>query len=199
MHISKYYLFIIVSVIVGQLMSCSCEKKKSKQPEFEPWEAPEVVDTIVDIPRKDVSDTVHISDAVYQFHFVLHKIDSLPTVKSFSGLEFHDNGVELTVRSDSSHLFHKEFTKQSFKSLVPEKDYKKMSLTDFNYFNAKRDDRSKFHFLATISDPEDTDGYGYYIDVQISKSGEVNLVKAKEEDITTMPMDYSDEEGEDDV
>lgn len=194
MHIRRYCLLSVVSVIVCQLMSCSCEKKKAEEPEFEPWEAPEVVDTIVDMPRKDVSDTVRISDAVYRFHFVLHKIDSLPTVKSFSGLEFHDNGVKLTVRSDSSNLFHKDFTKQSFKSLLPEKDYKKMSLTDFNYFNAKRDDRSKFHFLATISDPEDTDGYGYYIDVQISKSGDVHLEKAKEEDITTMPMDYSDEE-----
>lgn len=194
MRIRKSYLIIIISVIAGQLMSCSCEKKKAKTPEFEPWEAPEVVDTIVDMPRKDVSDTIRISDAVYRFHFIMHKIDSLPTVKSFSGLEFHDNGVELTVHSDSSKLFHKEFTKKSFKSLVPEKDYKKMTLTDFNYFNAKRDDRSKFHFLATISDPEDTDGYGYHIDVQISKSGDVHLEKAKEEDITTMPMDYSEEE-----
>lgn len=194
MRINRYCLLIVVSVIVCQLMSCSCEKKKAKTPDFEPWEAPEVVDTIVDMPRKDVSDTIRISDAVYRFHFIMHKIDSLPTVKSFSGLEFHDNGVELTVRSDSSKLFHKEFTKKSFKSLVPEKDYKKMTLTDFNYFNAKRDDRSKFHFLVTISDPEDTDGYGYHIDVQISKSGDVHLEKAKEEDITTMPMDYSEEE-----
>ena len=194
MRINRYCLLIVVSVIVCQLMSCSCEKKKAKTPDFEPWEAPEVVDTIVDMPRKDVSDTIRISDAVYRFHFIMHKIDSLPTVKSFSGLEFHDNGVELTVRSDSSKLFHKEFTKKSFKSVVPEKDYKKMTLTDFNYFNAKRDDRSKFHFLATISDPEDTDGYGYHIDVQISKSGDVHLEKAKEEDITTMPMDYSEEE-----
>ena len=194
MRINRYCLLIVVSVIVCQLMSCSCEKKKAKTPDFEPWEAPEVVDTIVDMPRKDVSDTIRISDAVYRFHFIMHKIDSLPTVKSFSGLEFHDNGVELTVRSDSSKLFHKEFTKKSFKSLVPEKDYKKMTLTDFNYFNAKRDDHSKFHFLATISDPEDTDGYGYHIDVQISKSGDVHLEKAKEEDITTMPMDYSEEE-----
>ena len=195
MRINRYCLLIVVCVIVCQLISCSCEKKKAKTPEFEPWEAPEVVDTIVDMPRKDVSDTVRVSDdAVYKFHFIMHKIDSLPTVKSFSGLEFHDNGVELTVRSDSSKLFQKEFTKKSFKSLVPDKDYKKMTLTDFNYFNAKRDDRSKFHFLATISDPEDTDGYGYHIDVQISKSGEVHLEKAKEEDITTMPMDYSEDE-----
>ena len=105
MRINRYCLLIVVSVIVCQLMSCSCEKKKAKTPDFEPWEAPEVVDTIVDMPRKDVSDTIRISDAVYRFHFIMHKIDSLPTVKSFSGLEFHDNGVELTVRSDSSKLF----------------------------------------------------------------------------------------------
>ena len=70
MHIRRYCLLSVVSVIVCQLMSCSCEKKKAEEPEFEPWEAPEVVDTIVDMPSKDVSDTVRISDAVYRFHFV---------------------------------------------------------------------------------------------------------------------------------
>ena len=185
----------IALLLLLQLSSCSCEDTKKDNIEETTWDVPEVPDTIVDLPRKEVHDTVSLNQTLYHYEYDFHPVDSLPTVMSFSGLEYHDNEVDLTIRNDSSKIFRKKFTKSTFKEIVPSKDLKKMSLTNFNYFSAKREGQSKFHFLATISDPEESDEYGYFIDVQISKSGDLHIEKAQEQDITTMPLNY-EEEGE---
>lgn len=189
-HIS-FLFFILVSLM--EMTSCSCEEKKTTDDEVATWDVPEVVDTIVDLPRVEVEDTIRLKGNLYRYEYIFHAVDSLPTVKSFSGLEFHDNSVDLTIRTDSSKIFHKEFTKNSFKEFVPSKELKKMTLTNFNYFSAKRDDQSRFHFLATITDPEESDEYGYFLDVQISKSGDLHIEKAQEQDITTMPLNFEEE------
>lgn len=193
MRIKQFFTLLLTALLSIHLFSCSCKDNKKDETEANEWDIPEVIDTIVDLPRTVVHDTISLKKTVYHYEYDFHAVDSLPTVMSFSGLEYHDNGVELTLHSDSSKIFHKSFTKQSFKDFVPSKDLKKMSLTNFNYFSAKRNDPSKFHFLATISDPEESEAYGYYIDVQISKSGDLHLEKAQEKDITTMPLNYDEE------
>ncbi len=189
------YLFITFILMAG-ISSCSCNDKKKPDEEPVTWDVPEVADTIVDLPRVKVNDTISLKGTLYHYKYDFHAVDSLPTVQSFSGLEYHDNSVSLTVRSDSTEIFRKNFTKASFKEFVPSKELKKMTLTSFNYFSAKRDDTSRFHFLAKISDPEESDEYGYFIDVQISKSGDLHIEKAQEQDITTMPLNYEEEEAE---
>lgn len=195
MRTNSILFSLIATLLILQLSSCSCKDSKKDDQEEATWDVPEVADTIVDLPRIEVEDTVSLKKTLYHYEYEFHPVDSLPTVLSFSGLEYHDNGVDLTIRNDSSDLFHKKFTKNSFKDIVPSQDLKKMSLTNFNYFSAKREDQSRFHFLARISDPEESDEYGYFIDVQISKSGELHIEKAQEKDITTMPLNY-EEEGE---
>ena len=197
MRTYKYIiLFVTTLLFLIQFSSCSCNDKRKQDEEVETWDVPEVADTIVDLPHIEVNDTIRLNGTLFHYKYDFHPVDTLPTIKSFSELEYHDNGVDLTLRTDSSEIFHKKFTKNTFKELVPSKDLKKMSLTNFNYFSAKRDDESKFHFLVKISDPEESDEYGYFIDVQISKSGDLHMEKALEQDITTMPLNYEEEPGE---
>ena len=196
MRTNSILFSFIALLLLLQLSSCSCEDTQKENIEETTWDVPEVADTIVDLPSKDVQDTVSLNGKVYHYEFDFHPVDSLPTVKSFSGLEYHDNEVALTISNDSSEVFQKKFTKSTFKEIVPAKDLKKMSLTNFNYFSAKREGQTKFHFLATITDPEESDEYGYFIDVQISKSGDLHIEKAQEQDLTTMPLNYEEEEGE---
>ena len=193
MNIYKSLSFLLFTLFSTFLFSCSCNEQKNKSEEIDSWETPIDIDTIIDLPQIKVTDTVTIKNTLYNFNYNFHAVDSLPIVLCFNGMRYHDNEVELSVYNDSSLVFKKNFRKNMFKDLIPEKDLKKMSLTNFNYFLAKREDHSKFHFLAIISDPEEGDNnYGYFIDIQIDDSGNIHMEKAKESDITTMPYDYDE-------
>ena len=50
--------------------------------------------------------------------------------------------------------------------------------------------------MAKIGDPEDNDENFYYIEIQISPSGELHMQKAKMEELFTQSLDNIDNDNE---
>ena len=190
------YSKLLLSVLILSMSACG-GSNTSKENAEDVWVAPENTDTIATLPPVEViDDTVTIHEKLYHFSYTLSHVDSLPIITSYTGQRYYDNAVDLTVRNDSSTLFKKHFTKNNFKDIVPSKDLKKMSLVGFNYYQAKRDDHTNFHFVAMIGDPDDNDESLYFVDIQLNRSGDMHLQKAKTEDFFTMPLDYEEEEND---
>lgn len=191
--IKKLVVYAAFCSMAGMVLSCSCGDKKTDNASSDPWVRPENLDTIADIPTKEVNDTITIQGRLYRFNYKVSAVDSLPVVTSFSGQRYHDNCVTLTINGDSSQLLRRTFLKNDFSGHIPAVALKKSALVDFNYFPAKRSDHSRFHFLAIVGDPEDNDENAYFMDVVISNGGEVHFEPAKNEDLSTMPIDYEEE------
>lgn len=191
-----YVFLCMISFALCSLsfVSCSCSDNKTEESDQDVWVAPEKIDTIAKLPAVDMQDdTVTVKDALYHFSYLLSAADSLPVISSYTGQRYYDNSVELTIKKEGETIVKKHFTKNSFKECVPSKELKKLSLVGFNYYQAKRDDHSKFYFVAMIGDPDDNDENFYFCEIQISESGNVHIQKAKTEDFFTMPLDYEDE------
>lgn len=168
------------------LLSCSGNKEQNTE---DIWVAPEPVDTIASSSKIDFTESETIDGRKYSFHLVFQSVDSLPIITSFSGQRYKDNGVDLTVRNDSSEIFNKHFTKSSFSELVPSSKLKNMSLVDFYYNYAKKEKGSKLYFLAKVGDPEDNDENFYFIDIQINRNGDLHMERANMEELTTQPLE----------
>lgn len=185
---------IFLMALMYLLSACSCGDEKKDENAEDVWVAPERTDTIAKLPSVDMpDDTVTVKGTLCHFSYLLSATDSLPVVTSYTGQRYYDNSVDLTVTRDGETMFKKHFTKNSFKDCVPAKELKKLSLVGFNYYQAKRDDPSKFYFVAMIGDPDDNDENFYFCEIQITDSGNMHIQKAKTEDFFTMPLDFEEE------
>ena len=183
--IFNFFILISISIFI------SCGGKKGDGSE-DIWVAPEPTDTIAYTDQIDTRDTLIIDGSRMMFHIVCEANDSMPIVTSYSGQRYKDNTVDLTVRNDSSQIFKRHFTKNSFNEFVSESKLKNMSLVSFYLNYSKTDSGSKLYFLCKIGDPEDTDENFNFIEIQISRGGEIHMEKAKWEELTTEPLDNAE-------
>lgn len=176
----------------------SCGKKNGNGTD-DVWVAPEKSDTIAYSSVQDIKDTLIVDGNVYNYKLHREPTDSMPIVTSFSEQRYKDNVVDLTISNDKEGIIlKKHFNKNSFSDFVPSDKLKVLSLVDMYCYYAKPDKKSKLYFMAKIGDPEDNDENFYYVEVQISPSGELHMQKAKMEELFTQSLGNieSDDESE---
>ena len=93
--------------------------------------------------------------------------DSLPMVADESGQKYVDNSIKLTVRrSDSTVVFLKHFTKNSFASYL-DNDYRHRGILESMVF--RKADGPELKFTVVVSHPEADDEF---IAMEMSLNGE---------------------------
>ena len=126
----------------------------------------------------DLSDTLTVAGAKYEFVITREVDTTLQKVKVESGGEYYDNRIHLVIKnkSDGSVFFEKNFNKHFFASIVPYDFLRKSLLLGIVYDYDKADDHSKFSFAASVGDPED-DEMLVPIILNISADGSISMEK----------------------
>jgi len=185
MIISTKSIRLCTLVFLSIFISCSDKKGKGSE---DIWVAPEPSDTIAYSERISINDTVTIGGKQLTYNLTIEPEDSLPIITSYSGQRFKDNGVDLTIRNDSSQILKRHFTKDSFSDFVSSGTLKEMSLVDFYKNSSKTDTGSNLYFLCKIGDPEDTDENFNFIEIRVSNTGDIQMEKAKWDELSTEPL-----------
>ena len=188
MHLHRPLSYLLLLLTTICINSCGDSKNNTQE---DIWVAPVPVDTVAVLHSQNINGEDTISGKKYYFKYKFAPSDSLPEIKSFSGQRYKDNEVDLTVRNDSSQILKKHFTKRSFSDLVPPAILKKSSLIDFYYNYSKENKGTNLYFIAIVGDPEDNDENSHFIEIRVSRDGEIHMEKAKMEDLSTLPLDQS--------
>lgn len=78
---------------------------------------------IYEFPRMEVNDTVTASGHVFSFSLLREPATDLPVVHNEMSGDTRDNTITLTLSRQGEQIFHHTFTKDTFKSEIPEDIY----------------------------------------------------------------------------
>lgn len=181
----NYFKIAVCTIAVVGIISC----KESSPVKTESPTITEDTDSVTGITTMrgyEATDTIRINGVLYRYTFKFAPDDSLPVIVNSVGQTYHDNRVKLTIKKDSTTIYTHSFTKKSFEGIVPKKFMATSALVGFNYNITKADNHSKFFFIATVGDPDETAELSFPMEVIITTDGQMNIIKA--ENIETEPI-----------
>jgi hypothetical protein len=173
MTVRKIINLFVVSVV--GLMVCSCSEKKGGKQEIitTDYEAP-AIQAPIPMPQAEVlSDVEWVEGRSYKVIVSRTPADSLSKVINNVGQEFIDNKVEITVkRQDGSVFYNNVFRKSNFYSWL-DQDYRDNALLES--INFVRTETDNLVFTVTINHPQASDDEAIYLELDISRLGELSI------------------------
>ncbi len=133
----------------------------------------ETTDTVNYMHEYNLDGTVEVGGIHYNYEFSFNNDKSLPTVTTEEGLTYYDNNVRLYITRGSERVYEHKFTKEFFRDLIPESDYKRSVLAGFNFNYMQEDSHDRFYFIAVVGDPDETSDISYSIAIAIDSKGNV--------------------------
>lgn len=162
-------------ICAAGLTLCSCSEKKGVKQDIITidYQAPAIQDPI-SMPRDEAQcDVEWVEGRSYHVTISRSPADSLSKVANSIGQEFIDNKVEMTVkRQDGTVFYNNVFRKTNFSSWL-DQDYRANALLESIIFvRAEADD---LVFTAIINHPEASDDEAIYLELDISRLGELTI------------------------
>lgn len=166
----------IVPIFAGIVaVASSCGGTSTPTNQADSTSVSKTEETIHALNEFDMKDTTTVNGKLYQYDFSFKNDKSLPVIQNSFGYKYYDNVVLLALYEDKTKIYTHRFTKESFRSMIPAADYEKSALLGFNFNYLKAEEHSKFHFIASVGDCDESGKVTYSIAVDISVSGEISL------------------------
>lgn len=162
-------------VCIATLTVCSCSEKKGGRQDIitTDYEAP-AIQAPISMPQHEVtSDVEWVEGRSYSVIVSRTPADSTSKVANSIGQEFIDNKVEITVkRQDGSTFYNNVFRKSHFSSWL-DQDYRDNALLEG--INFVRIERDNLVFTATVNHPQASDDEAIYLELDISRLGDLSI------------------------
>lgn len=180
---------IISALAITGFISCGGNTETTEQTDSIQSEA-DLMNTIQSMEEYGNNGTIEVNGSKYSYYFTFSNDQNLPVITNHEGYRYYDNQVELAIYRGTGKsedmVYSHVFTKESFKSLIPEGDYSKSALVGFNYNYMNIDKHDRFYFIAAVGDPDESSDLLHTVGISISTSGEVSTQIVT--DIDTEPI-----------
>ncbi len=164
----------ITSIIGFASIVCGCSGSSTDMSASDSSKASQVnVNKINTMAEYNLDGTIEVGGKKYEYEFAFNNDKSLPIITTEDDFKYYDNRVKLYIRHGNETIYEHTFTKESFSSLIPEKDYKRSVLAGFNFNYMQKDKHDKFYFIAVVGDPDETSDISYSIGISIDKIGAI--------------------------
>ena len=130
---------------------------------------------------------VEVDGRKYTYEFAFRSDESLPVVTNAEGFRYHDNRVKLLISQGQQVVYEHTFTKESFRDLVPAKDYQRSVLAGFNRNYMKEGQHDRFYFVAVVGDPDENGDISHTIGIAVDTHGGMSTELIKNVDTDTSP------------
>lgn len=139
-------------------------------------------DKVNSLAEYSMSDTVTVNGTRYNYSFTFHSDKNLPTVINAVGYKYYDNVVDLVITKGGTEVYKHTFSKESLKDKIPtDGGYSDFVLQGFNFNYLKINDHSKFHFIASVGECDEACEICYYVAIDISEAGVINLTPVSDD------------------
>ncbi len=179
----KRNVFILAIVNIG-LMFCACTggtSEKNKESQTAPVQTDR--NAVNAMHEYNLDGTVEVGGVKYTYEFAFNNDKELPVVVVGEGLKYYDNHVKLYINKGSQTVYEHTFTKESFRGLIPAKDYQRSVLAGFNFNYIQENKHDRFYFIAVVGDPDETSDLSYSIGIAIDRNGGISTSIETDTDI----------------
>lgn len=169
---NKAIFTLMIAGIATTLYSCSGNKTQGS--ETDSIQSSQVSETQVnDMNEYNLDGTIEVAGVKYNYEFAFRNAPELAVVTTPEGFRYHDNKVKLIITRGNETTFEHTFTKETFKTLIPAKDYKQSVLAGFNFNYMQQDKHDRFYFIAVVGNPDETSDMSYSVAINIDRSGNI--------------------------
>jgi len=167
-----------LSCIAGLLSLFSCGGQSDSNQYLDSVYTDESKDSIYSLNSYyDVQDDVVVRGTKYRYSYSFYPDTSLAIVTNSFGFKYYDNVLDLKIFKGGEEFYSHRFTKKSFASHIKSNLMDNYALLGFNFNYMNRDDHSKFHFIATVGDPDESGETPHTFAVDISTDGNISLTE----------------------
>jgi len=187
----KQTAFLLAIMNIG-LMFCACTGGTAEKNKESIAKTTQTDRKAVNVMHEyNLDGTVEVGGSKYDYEFAFNNDKKLPIVITSEGLKYYDNHVKLYINKGSQTVYEHTFTKESFRNLIPEGDYKRSVLAGFNFNYIQEDKHDRFYFIAVVGDPDETSDISYSIGIAIDKNGGISTSIVTNTDIEPINSDLN--------
>ena len=142
---------------------------------------------------------VEVGGEKFHWEFSFDNDRQLPVVTTDDGLRYYDNHVVLVITQGQATVYEHTFTKEAFRDLIPEADYRRSVLAGFNFNYMQEDRHDRFYFIAVVGDPDETVGLEHSVAINIDRSGAYSTAIVDVTDVESNNPELNRDPDEDDA
>jgi len=184
----RYYIAMIAAAMatLATLSSCNSKEEKTVATTEDQSElaSKDAVNAMSDF---NLEGELEVDGRKYEYEFAFEADRHLPVVTTTDGYRYYDNHVKLIISQGQRVVVEHTFTKESFESLIPARDYKHSVLAGFNRNYMKQDQHDRFYFVAVVGDPDESGDINHTVGISIDTTGGISTTLLQNVDTDTSP------------